>query len=64
MFKVNKRHQNDANTVVLVSLLLTFNILLTFTPSSSTVSIADSEHVKNSWEYVNTFSEFLVRTLH
>ena len=64
MFKVNKRHQNDANTVVLVSLLLTFNILLTFTPSSSTVSIADSEHVKNSWEYVNTFSEFQVRTLH
>ena len=64
MFKVNKRHQNDANTVVLVSLLLTFNILLTFTPSSSTVSIADSEHVKNSWEYVNTFPEFQVRTLH
>ena len=64
MFKVNKRHQNDANTVVLVSLLLTFNILLTFTPSSSTVSIADSEHVKNSWEYVNIFSEFQVRTLH
>ena len=46
MFKVNNRHQNDANDVVLVSLLLT---LTYFTPCSS-VSIVNFDHVIDGWD--------------
>ena len=44
MFKV-KKHQNNTTDVVLVFLLLTLNIIITF----SSVSIFDFEEVSDNW---------------
>ena len=46
MFKLTKRHQNNAISVVLVSLLLS----LTYFAPCFTISIANFEHVIASWE--------------
>ena len=45
MFKANNRHQNDANSVVLVSLLLTLNIFDTY----SGVFIVNFKQVNSGW---------------